>query len=572
MRVRRNFLAGGIVAVTAAAVGVFALPTGSQAFSPVSYGSGSSPVRVVTTSLDATGRPVFSVQVAGSAAQATRIAAAAVQKSATVAVEVDSRVHALDVPADNDPYRTKQWDLAKISVPDAWESSTGNGVVVAVIDTGVDGTHPDLAGQVLAGYDAIEDVAGGDTDVDGHGTHVAGTIAAIAGNGKGIAGIAPDAEILPVKVLDANGEGFTSDTAEGIVWAADNGADVINLSLGGTEADTAQKTAIAYARNKGVTVIAAAGNEREEGSPVSYPAAFPGVIAVAATDSSDEVGVYSNEGDYVDVAAPGTGIVSTVPGGKYSTANGTSMASPHVAAVAALLKAYQPAITPDEIEETLENTAVDLGTTGFDNDFGNGRIDAAAALESLGAGGGDDDGGDDDSPRPEVTVDQEDKTVTYGTKTKTTFSVTAGDEAYADQDAQLCLTIGGVDQGCDDVTTDSDGEVVVSRVATGTFQISLEVASGDDSVESPTASVAYTVKAAVKATKSGKGAITVKVTGATGQKMTLQRLVKGKWSTAKTYSATASRKITGLVAGGSYRVVLASTKTVVGVTSGTVKA
>ncbi|GAA1596977.1 S8 family peptidase [Actinoplanes couchii] len=566
MRARRNFLAGGIVAVTAAAIGAFALPTGSQAFSPVSYGTAGEPVRILTTTLDADGRPVYSVQVATGQAQAKRIAASVADRDGTVAVEVDSRIHALEVPADNDPYRGKQWDLKTIGIPTAWESSTGEGVVVAVIDSGVDASHPDLAGQVLPGYDAVADAGGGDSDVDGHGTHVAGTIAALTGNGKGIAGIAPDAKILPVRVLDASGEGYTSDEVEGIVWAVDNGADIINLSLGGTEADTAEKTAIEYARKKGVTVIAAAGNERKQGSPVSYPAAFPGVIGVAATDANDHVADYSNRGDYVDVAAPGSGILSTWIDGKYATANGTSMATPHVAAVAALLKAYQPDLTPDQIEQTLEKTAVDLGTKGFDTDYGNGRIDAAAALVALGADGG------GDSPAPEVTVDQEDQTVTYGAKTRTTFTVTAGDEAYAGQDAQLCLTVGGVDKGCQAVTTDADGEYVYHRAATGTFQITLEVASGDDSVESPAASVAYTARAAVKASRTGKGAITVRVTGATGQKMTLQRLVKGKWSTAKTYSATASRKITGLVSGGSYRVVLASTKTVVGVTTGTVKA
>lgn len=565
MRVRRNFLAGGIAAVTAAAVGVFALPTGSQAFSPVSYAT-AAPVQIVTTTVDAGGRPTFSVRTATDAAHATRIAAAAAKRSGVVAVEVDTKVHALDVPADDDTYRDDQWDLAKIGVPAAWESSTGDGVVVAVVDSGVQGDHPDLAGQVLSGFDAIADTTGGDTDENGHGTHVAGTIAAIAGNGEGIAGIAPNARILPIRVLDADGSGDVSDEAQGIVWAADNGADIINLSLGGDTATAAEKAAVDYARKQGVTVIAAAGNEREEGSPVSYPAAYPGVIGVAATDASDRVAFYSNKGDYVDVAAPGSAILSTWPGGEYETASGTSMAAPHVAAVAALLKAYQPEITPDEIEETLESTAADLGTSGFDTDYGNGRVDAAAALESLGGGDG---GGVDDSPRPEVSVDAEDKTVTYGTRTRTTFAVTAGDEAYAGQDAQLCLTVGGVDKGCEDVTTGADGEVVVSRAATGTFRVTLEVLSSD---ETSSASVEYKVRAAVKATKSGRGAITVRVTGATGQKMTLQRLVKGKWTTAKTYRATASRKITGLVAGGSYRVVLASTTSVVGVTSGTVKA
>jgi subtilisin family serine protease len=241
---------------------------------------------------------------------------------------------------------------------------------VAVIDTGVDATHPDLAGQVLPEYDVINRTTlATATDPNGHGTHVAGTIAADAGNGIGISGIAPDAKILPIRVLGANGSGYMSDAATGITYAADHGATVINMSLGSASKVTAVTNAIAYARSKGVTVVAAAGNDRQSGSPTSYPGADQGVIAVAATDSNDVVASYSNAGSYVDVAAPGSNILSTT-GGTYQSWNGTSMASPHVAAIAALLEAYNPRLTPDEVEAAIEGSAVDLGPAGKDNDYG----------------------------------------------------------------------------------------------------------------------------------------------------------------------------------------------------------
>ncbi|MGX6607160.1 S8 family peptidase [Micromonosporaceae bacterium Da 78-11] len=389
-------------AVSAAALGVIVggavvgLPGSEPSWQPTTYGltqtpaqllpanvSSANPVRVVSTTLDTAGRPVVTVHTATDQTTAQSLVKAAQKAKNALGVEVDATVTAIGVPTGTDPARTQQWDLTKIRATDAWQKSTGAGVVVAVIDTGVDASHADLAGQVLAGYDAIADTAGVSTDGNGHGTHVAGTIAAATGNGIGVSAIAPDTKILPIKVLGANGSGYMSDTAEGIVWAADHGANVINMSLGSSSKVSAVSNAIAYARSKGVTVVAAAGNEREDGSPTSYPAADAGVIAVAATDSADKVAYYSNQGSYVDVAAPGSAILSTYPGNKYSTMYGTSMASPHVAAVAALLKAYHKALTPDQVEAALESSAVDLGTAGKDTDYGYGRIDAVAALAAV---------------------------------------------------------------------------------------------------------------------------------------------------------------------------------------------
>jgi serine protease len=342
------------------------------------------PVRVVSAALDAQGRPVTVAHTATDRAGAARLIATGQHAHHALSVELDGTVTTADAPTGDDPYRAGQWDLGAMRTPEAWRRSTGAGVTVAVVDTGVDSAHPDLAGQVLPGADLITGAEGPVTDPNGHGTHVAGIIAAAAGNGEGIAGVAPGARILPIRVLGANGSGYLSDAANGIVYAAEHGADVINLSISSTTSIDAMTNAIAYARSRGVVVVAAAGNMRGSGSPASYPAADPGVLAVAATDSADRIAPYSNAGDYVDVAAPGSAVLSTFPGG-YRTLSGTSMAAPHVAALAALVRAADRALTPDQVEQVLESSAVDLGAPGRDDDHGYGRVDAAAALASLSA-------------------------------------------------------------------------------------------------------------------------------------------------------------------------------------------
>jgi type VII secretion-associated serine protease mycosin len=393
----------GAMAVGAIASGTaFALQGAVAAvpdWQPVTYGladtpaellpanvSTEQPVRVVSTTLDSGGRPVVTVHTATDTAAATVLVRRAQQAPNAVGVEVDAPMHALDLGTGTDTYRGQQWDLTKIRVSDAWRQATGAGVTVAVIDTGVDASHPDLAGQVLPGFDEITQKAGVSIDPAGHGTHVAGTIAALTGNDVGVGSVAPNAKILPIRVLDANGSGYMSDAANGIVYAADHGANVINMSLGTTSKVAAVTNAIAYARSKGVVVVASSGNDRTKGSPVNYPAADVGVIAVAATDSNDAIATYSTAGGYVDLAAPGTAVLSTYPtakGSGYTTMSGTSMASPHAAAVAALLKSLNPALSPDQVEQAMESSATDLGAKGRDNDFGYGRIDAAAALAAV---------------------------------------------------------------------------------------------------------------------------------------------------------------------------------------------
>jgi subtilisin family serine protease len=282
-------------------------------------------------------------------------------------------VHVTGTP---DPLQGQQWALSALSAETVWAAGDATGQVVAVIDTGVDATHPDLAGVVRSGKDYLA-TGDGRTDPNGHGTHVAGIVGAVGGNGIGVAGLAQGAAILPVRVMDANGAGYDGDAARGIVWAADHGATVANLSFGGADPSPVMDSAIAYALGKGVTVVAASGNEGFNGDPVLWPAANPGVIAVGAVDVAGNRPGWSSSGSHLAVAAPGVAILSTVPGG-YSSWSGTSMAAPYVSAAAALLK-HRSALSPADVRARFMSTATDLGTPGFDSLYGAGRIDPVAA-------------------------------------------------------------------------------------------------------------------------------------------------------------------------------------------------
>ncbi len=309
----------------------------------------------------------------------------------------------------NDTYYNQQYTLQAMNVPAAWDVTQGEGVVVAVIDTGVDLDHGDLKNRVVPGYDAFSQEEGDDAgDVSSlnyvmsaykHGSHVAGIIAAEANNGKGIAGVAPQAKIMPIKIFadlsdiikslwapeEDTSYTIVSVLADGIVWAADHGADVINMSLAVSEDSATIERAVKYALSKDISVIVAAGNERHVGNNRNYLAAIEGVIGVGATDDANKVTFFSNSGDYVSVAAPGQDIISSVPSflgfNSYVKMSGTSMAAPAVAGVAALLKAkFGPAATPEFIKRRLENTAIDKGDAGRDDFYGHGIVNAGAAL------------------------------------------------------------------------------------------------------------------------------------------------------------------------------------------------
>jgi len=226
----------------------------------------------------------------------------------------------------------------------------------------------------------VVDTANSPTDDVGHGTHVAGVIAALVNNYQGVAGMTWSNPVIPVKVLDETGAGSTYAVAQGIIWATDNGAKVINLSLGNYAEANFLHDAIKYAFDRDVVLVAASGNDSTE--QPGYPAAYPEVLAVSATDTSKNLASFSNFGEYIDVAAPGVNIPSTYPENRYAAMSGTSMASPHVAALAALIRSVNPALKNTEVIDIIRNTAEDLGPKGKDKYFGYGQIDVLKALES----------------------------------------------------------------------------------------------------------------------------------------------------------------------------------------------
>ncbi|MFC4778502.1 S8 family peptidase [Paenibacillus sp. GCM10023252] len=277
-------------------------------------------------------------------------------------------------------YSEYQWNLPSIETEKGWSRSKGNEqVIVAVLDTGVQQNHPDLQGKLVKGLNIVDSNAEPEDDV-GHGTHVAGIIGATVNNGEGVAGVSWYNKIMPIKVLDSSGAGSTYSVAQGIIWAVDNGAKVINMSLGNYAQAEFLHDAIKYAYERDVVLIAASGNDNTERP--GYPAAYPEVFAVGATDAKSKRASFSNYGDYIDVAAPGASIASTYPGGQYAALSGTSMASPHVAALAALIRSANPKLTNAEVMDIMRNSAVDLGTPGKDNDFGYGLIDVDRALSA----------------------------------------------------------------------------------------------------------------------------------------------------------------------------------------------
>jgi thermitase len=282
----------------------------------------------------------------------------------------------------NDPNYKDQYGMKLINAPAAWEIQPGKkSIKIAIVDTGVDLNHPDLKSQIVPGYNAAEP-GQSPQDGDEHGTHCAGIAAAAANNALGVVGVAPGVSIMPVKVL---GAGATEATiADGVIWAADHGANVITMSLGLYKRSPVFEKALGYALGKGVTITASAGNNNAENDPEKaphLPSTYPGVIEVAAIDSADQKASFSNFGKTVSVAAPGVNILSTVPGGGYKRMSGTSMAAPHAAGLAALILSNHPDWKPAQVKAAMEQSAKDNGTAGFDPIFGFGRIDALAAVQ-----------------------------------------------------------------------------------------------------------------------------------------------------------------------------------------------
>ena len=276
----------------------------------------------------------------------------------------------------NDPEYMGQWHLPVIQADRAWDLSQGGAnAVIAIVDTGIDASQPDFASKLLVGYNTYSNNS--DTsDAFGHGTEVAGVAGALTNNNVGVAGVAGNAPIMPVRVTDATGAANAASIANGIIWATDHGARVINLSFDGVVGNATIATAAEYAFNHGTLVVAAAGNC----SCVDGQIETPFILSVSATDENDALAYFSSTGSYVDLSAPGNNILTTQKYSLYLPDSGTSLASPVVAGVAALMFAANATLTPTAATELLEGTAVDLGNAGYDPNFGYGRVDALAAV------------------------------------------------------------------------------------------------------------------------------------------------------------------------------------------------
>lgn len=297
--------------------------------------------------------------------------------SGVMFAEPDGVVSVLDL-FPNDPGFGSQYGLLNIHAPQGWQVSTGSQwVTIAVVDSGVDGTHSDLVMKILPGFDFVE----GDAfpqDEYGHGTYIAGIAAASTNNGNGVSGVSWGAQILPVRVLDASGNGTYADLAAGIIWAADHGAQIINLSLGGITPNSTLERAVNYAVARGVLMVAASGNDGA--GNLRYPANYAPVLSVGSVNSINQRSAFSSYGSGLDVVAPGEDIYSTNPGGGYGYRSGTSMSAPYVSGLAAILWGIPGYGRANTVSGVIRNTARDLGDPGWDVEYGYGIIQMDTAL------------------------------------------------------------------------------------------------------------------------------------------------------------------------------------------------
>jgi len=300
--------------------------------------------------------------------------AAALSKNPHIkALELNGKVQKLE--------QTVPWGIERIQATTAQQAGyTGTGVKIAILDTGIDNTHEDL--NVKGGYSVFTDSANSDPfkDGDGHGTHVAGTVAAL-NNTIGVIGVAYNVDLYAVKVLDNTGSGSYAGIAQGIEWAINNGMNIINMSLGGSQSSSILENWCNLANNSGLLLVAAAGNSGRfngKGDTVGYPAKYASVMAVAATDSNNKRASFSSTGPAVEIAAPGVGILSTTPNNTYSSYNGTSMASPHVAGAAAVLWSTNRNLTNNQVRQKLKDTALPLGDA---NHYGAGLVQLMNAIQ-----------------------------------------------------------------------------------------------------------------------------------------------------------------------------------------------
>lgn len=325
--------------------------------------------------------PDFLIFAAGTGPNRAPLSMGSGGETRSLATVRDSSRTAMDGDAPNDPLYNEQWALVKLRATEAWKIGSGSQVTIAVIDSGIDMDHPELAGRIVEGYDFVNDQVEAEDDF-GHGTQVAGVAAAATNNEIGIAGLAWEAQVMPVKVLDNQGRGVSSDLTCAIFWAAQKGADVANISIISFGPSFGMQRAINYANDQGMLVFAAAGNFFEDGNPITFPAAYNGVVAVGATDREDGHAWFSTAGSFVDIAAPGVSIFSPFPPTheEYRSVYGTSLAAPHGSGLAALVLSVAPGLSSAQVVTIIEESAVDFGEPGRDDMYGHGRIDAAAAM------------------------------------------------------------------------------------------------------------------------------------------------------------------------------------------------
>ncbi|MFL5734721.1 MAG: S8 family serine peptidase [Chloroflexia bacterium] len=290
--------------------------------------------------------------------------------------------HVTNSPNDEQYVNHQQWGVTQVKAEQAWDVTTGSdSIVIAILDTGTAGNHPDLEGKVLPGWNALCS-CDNSSDDHGHGTYTAGIAAAASNNGQGVVGMSWGAKVLPVKVLSGSGSGSEEGIARGIRWAVDNGARIISASLGGDINTPVMQDAVNYAHDRNVLFVAAAGNN-PDGRP-NYPAGYDTVLAVGATGPSDTVTGFSSYGPYVDVSAPGVGILSTSWDNgtlDYEYGNGTSASTPFVSGAAALVWTVNPQLTADQVKQILEDSSDDVGDPGWDDHSGWGRLNAFKAVQ-----------------------------------------------------------------------------------------------------------------------------------------------------------------------------------------------
>ncbi|MBN1681203.1 MAG: S8 family serine peptidase [Anaerolineae bacterium] len=373
---------GGAAVSEAPEAGVASVPEGDQIVPDeyIAHYAPGTPIEEVRAEVAASGGTILHEIPALNAVLVRlepRAGTASLEDSPTVTVlEPNRKRYPSVIPGDD--YLHEQWAPNTIHAYNAWNTTTGSPeAVIAVLDTGVDLNHQDLNDKLLPGYDFVDNRPN-PQDSAGHGTHVAGIAAAESNNDQGVAGVSWLSSILPVRIVGPYGASSV-DIADGIIYATDHGAKVINLSLGGPGWVKIERDAVNYAAARGVVVVAAAGNE--DWSVPSYPASYDHVISVASMGENNTVSWFSNYGPYVDIAAPGEYIYSTIRNNRYGDMSGTSMASPQVAGVAALVWASGHAVTVDEVFDALLCTAFDIGPDGRDDDVGWGMVQADWAVD-----------------------------------------------------------------------------------------------------------------------------------------------------------------------------------------------